>query len=47
MSEKVDLDSVEVYSNGRLQLIVGLCEKMGFVDLIWVDLPIFHQVLKH
>lgn len=29
MSKRVDLDSVTTYTYGRLQLIVGLCEKIG------------------
>ena len=33
MPIKVDVNSVDVYSDGRLQLIVGLCEKMGVKDI--------------
>jgi len=31
--DKVDVNSVDVYSNGRLQLIAGLCEKIGVKDI--------------
>ncbi|MDO9533741.1 MAG: IS1634 family transposase [Bacillota bacterium] len=33
MPNTIDIDSVDVYSHGRLQLIVGLCEKMGVKDV--------------
>ncbi len=33
MPKKVDLYDVELYSAGRLQLIAGLCEKMGVTEI--------------
>ena len=33
MSEKVDINNVNVWSDGKLQLAVGLCEKIGITDL--------------
>ncbi|MDI3547454.1 MAG: hypothetical protein PWR10_1106 [Halanaerobiales bacterium] len=33
MSKKVDINDVNVWSDGKLQLVVGLCEKIGIVDL--------------
>ena len=32
MSEKVDINDVNVWSDGKLQLAVGLCEKIGIID---------------
>ncbi|MDO9534106.1 MAG: DUF4277 domain-containing protein [Bacillota bacterium] len=33
MPNNIDIDSVDVYCAGRLQLIVELCEKMGIKDI--------------
>ncbi len=33
MPKKVDINDVELYSAGRLQLIAGLCEKMGVTEI--------------
>jgi transposase len=33
MGKKVDINNVNVWSDGKLQLAVGLCEKIGIIDL--------------
>jgi len=33
MSKKVDINDVDAWSDGKLQLAVGLCEKIGLTDL--------------
>jgi len=33
MTPKAKIDEVNVYSDGKLQLAVGLCEKIGIIDL--------------
>ena len=33
MTKKIDINDVDAWSDGKLQLAVGLCEKIGIVDL--------------
>jgi hypothetical protein len=33
-SEAIDLNTVRTYTDGRLQLFVGLCEKIGLPQII-------------